>query len=84
MKTKLTLIAMAALLLGSCCSRPETPTYLNPNAPLEERVEDALARMTIEEKIDIIHAQSKFSSPGVQRLGIPELWCTDGTRRFIV
>ena len=78
MKTKLTLIAMAALLLGSCCSRPETPTYLNPNAPLEERVEDALARMTIEEKIDIIHAQSKFSSPGVQRLGIPELWCTDG------
>ncbi len=78
MKTKLTLIAMAALLLGSCCSRPETPTYLNPNAPLEERVEDALARMTIEEKIEIIHAQSKFSSPGVQRLGIPELWCTDG------
>ena len=26
----------------------------------------------------MIHAQSKFCSPGVSRLGIPEIWCTDG------
>ncbi len=54
------------------------PVYLDQNAPLEERVEDALSRMTLEEKIAVIHAQSKFSSPGVSRLGIPELWTTDG------
>ncbi len=52
--------------------------YLNPAASMDARVEDALSRMTLEEKIAIIHAQSKFSSPGVPRLGIPELWCTDG------
>ncbi|MCQ2136381.1 MAG: glycoside hydrolase family 3 C-terminal domain-containing protein [Bacteroidales bacterium] len=34
--------------------------------------------MSVEEKVAIIHAQSKFSSAGVPRLGIPELWCTDG------
>ena len=34
--------------------------------------------MTLQEKINIIHAQSKFSAPGVPRLGIAELWCTDG------
>lgn len=34
--------------------------------------------MTLQEKINIIHAQSKFSAPGVPRLGIPELWCTNG------
>lgn len=78
MKTKLTLIALVALLVASCNPRPEMATYLNPNAPIDERVEDALSRMTLEEKIAIIHAQSKFSSPGVRRLGIPELWCTDG------
>ena len=56
----------------------QQPIYLDPNAPIEERVEDALSRMTLREKIAIIHAQSKFSSPGVRRLGIAELWCTDG------
>lgn len=54
------------------------PVYLDPNAPMEQRVEDALSRMTLQEKIAVIHAQSKFSSPGVARLGIPGLWCTDG------
>jgi beta-glucosidase len=34
--------------------------------------------MTLEEKVGILHAQSKFSSAGVPRLGIPELWTTDG------
>lgn len=53
-------------------------TYLNPTKSIEDRVEDALKRMTLEEKIAIIHAQSKFSSPGVPRLGIPENWMSDG------
>ena len=52
--------------------------YLDESQPIEKRVEDALARMTLEEKVGLLHAQSKFSSAGVQRLGIPEVWCTDG------
>lgn len=56
----------------------QTPVYLDENRPVEERVEDALSRMTLEEKISVIHAQSKFSSPGVARLGIPDIWTTDG------
>ena len=55
-----------------------TPVYLDETQPLDLRVQDALSRMTTAEKIAIIHAQSKFSSPGVQRLGIPGIWCTDG------
>ena len=54
------------------------PVYLDESKPLEQRVEDALSRMTLNEKIAIIHAQSKFSSPGVKRLGIPDLWTDDG------
>lgn len=54
------------------------PLYLNDNAPIQKRVEDALSRMTLAEKVAMCHAQSKFSSPGVPRLGIPEVWCTDG------
>lgn len=56
----------------------QTPVYLDTKKPIEERVKDALGRMTLEEKVSMIHAQSKFSSPGVPRLGITEVWTTDG------
>jgi beta-glucosidase len=52
--------------------------YLDDTKPINDRVEDALSRMTLAEKVAMLHAQSKFSSPGVPRLGIPELWMTDG------
>lgn len=56
----------------------QTPVYLDDAQPIEKRVEDALNRMTLEEKVALCHAQSKFSSAGVPRLGIPELWMSDG------
>ena len=56
----------------------EGPAYLDDTQPLEERVDDALSRLTTEEKVALLHAQSKFSSAGVSRLGIPEVWMTDG------
>ena len=74
------ILATAAIAFAACAAQPEFegPTYLNPNAPVEERVEDALSRMTLEEKVGMTTAQSKFSSRGVPRLGIPEVWHTDG------
>lgn len=77
MKQKLitTLAAVALTFVGATAA---VPVYLDPSKPLEDRVEDALQRMTLEEKVGVLHAQSKFCSRGVQRLGIPELWTTDG------
>ena len=74
--------ALAAAMAVSC-GQPvkksfDGPAYLDESLPVEERVEDALSRMTTEEKVALTHAQSKFSSAGVPRLGIPEVWCTDG------
>ena len=81
MNRLLSALAAAILLTAAPLSaqQPDNrPVYLDPDAPIEERVEDALSRMTLREKIAIIHAQSKFSAPGAPRLGIAELWCTDG------
>jgi beta-glucosidase len=72
------IITIAALVAAGNLVAQNLPAYLDDTKPIEVRVEDALSRMTLGEKIGVIHAQSKFSSPGVGRLGIPELWCTDG------
>ena len=70
---------LTLLLLGvSVGSQAQLPVYLDESKPLEQRIDDALSRMTLDEKIAVIHAQSKFSSPGVRRLGFPDLWTDDG------
>ena len=78
---KKSFLVSAAVLFSAVCfaqNQAQRPVYLDPNAPVEERVEDALSRMTLEEKVGMTTAQSKFSSRGVPRLGIPEVWHTDG------
>lgn len=72
---------IAACALSALCALPgqaQTPVYLDDSQPIETRIKDALSRMTLEEKVALCHAQSKFSSAGVPRLGIPELWMSDG------
>lgn len=75
MKELLCGLALAVVLP---LSAQQKPVYLDVNSPIEQRVEDALSRLTLKEKVAMVHAQSKFSSPGVPRLGIPEFWMTDG------
>lgn len=79
MKKILSAMALALSAAALCAiMQPEKPVYLDESLPVEQRIEDALSRMTLREKIAVIHAQSKFSSAGVPRLGIPEIWTTDG------
>lgn len=74
-KTIVVLLLLASIGINA---QNKVPVYLDDKKSIEERVADALSKMTTEEKIAMIHAQSKFSSPGVPRLGIPENWMTDG------
>lgn len=88
MKARLILSAMLVVAWATACGQPGqsgkqatgngVPVFLDDSRKIEERVEDALSRMTTEEKVTILHAQSKFSSAGVPRLGIPEFWTSDG------
>lgn len=81
MKKKLNVLLallLASMTFSQVAAQNKLPIYLDDSQDIEARVEDALSRMTMEEKVAYIHAQSKFSSPGVPRLGIPENWMTDG------
>ena len=73
-------ILMSAILFSASASveAQSLPVYLDESKPVEQRIDDALSRMTLDEKIAVIHAQSKFSSPGVKRLGFPDFWTDDG------
>ncbi|MGQ1910574.1 beta-glucosidase family protein [Marinifilum sp. RC60d5] len=50
----------------------------NNSESMDKKIEEIIKQLTLKEKLDMCHAQSKFSSKGVARLGIPELWMSDG------
>ena len=67
-----------AMLVAPLMASAQQPVYLDDSQPIERRIDDAMSRMTLQEKIHIIHAQSKFSSGGIPRLGFPDFWTDDG------
>jgi beta-glucosidase len=44
----------------------------------DSKIDGIISKMTLEEKIVMLHGNGMFSSPGIERLGIPELKYTDG------
>jgi beta-glucosidase len=45
---------------------------------VESKIDSVISLLSLKEKVAMCHAQSKFSTPGVERLGIPEIWMSDG------
>lgn len=65
------------LLLFSSVLFAQTAPYKNSSLPVEERVNDLLGRLTLEEKIDLLGGTG-FATKPIERLGIPELRMSDG------
>ena len=70
------LVAIATLPVS--LRAQEIPIYRDASKPIEERIDDALSRMTLEEKVGLLHADRSYGSAGVPRLGIPENNLSDG------
>lgn len=54
--------------------------YRNSDLELEERVDDLLGRLTIDEKIKLLSGRKIFQVPPIKRLGIPAFKMTDGPK----
>jgi beta-glucosidase len=65
-------------LTVTTASETPMPRYRDPALSIDERVEDLLGRLTLEEKIALVHANTKFTNAGVPRLGVPPLRTSDG------
>ena len=72
MKKTTTIILTLALLTGVIAKAQTT------DKQMDAKIDSILSLLTLEEKVAMCHAQSKFSTPGVDRLGIPEIWMSDG------
>ncbi|UBU14533.1 glycoside hydrolase family 3 C-terminal domain-containing protein [Nonomuraea gerenzanensis] len=59
-------LTLAASLLSAPAQAAETYPFQNPALPLEQRVEDLLGRLTLDEKLSLLHQ----SQPAIPRLGI--------------
>lgn len=70
-KSRLTIITFLLLVLSSAKAQQS-------EAALYAKINELIKKMTLEEKVGMIHASSSFTSGGVPRLGIPELTTSDG------
>ncbi len=74
------LLSLTALAAVACCPQNGSDVQNDQwtDAEIEAKIDTILPKLTLEEKVALCHAQSKFSTPGVARLGIPEFWFSDG------
>ena len=68
MKKFLLCLTAVAATVTLRAETPVFPPFRNPELPVEQRIDDLLSRLTLEEKIDMMQNGSK----GVERLGIPD------------
>ena len=75
-KSLIKILVLSVFIL--CTTSLQAQTLNEIDKAITVKIDSIISLLTIEEKIAMCHAQSKFSSPGVPRLGIPELWMSDG------
>ena len=68
------LLALSTLLPAQKPSEP----YRDPGTPVEQRVQDLLQRMTLEEKATMLSGSGWMESAPIPRLGIPAIKMADG------
>ncbi len=78
-KTFTSFLLFLVLIYHGVLTRAQTqPVYRSPSAPVEQRVDDLLSRMTLEDKIDMLGGYNDYYIRPNERLGIPLIKMSDG------
>ncbi|MBQ6953548.1 MAG: glycoside hydrolase family 3 C-terminal domain-containing protein [Bacteroidales bacterium] len=73
---KVFLFFASAVLVASACNGPVSPQdRLTAN---DQKINELIAQMTLEEKVNMLHSKTNMSSAGVERLGIADMNYADG------
>lgn len=71
-------VILIAAVLGCSERVPKTEAVNSQGMTVEQKVDALISQMTLQEKGSLVHANSKFTIAGVERLGIKEMWMSDG------
>jgi beta-glucosidase len=74
MRFTLTVVSLISIVLILTASKP----YPDENLSVKQRVENILAQMTLDEKLEMIGGYENFNIRPLERLGIPKIKMADG------
>ena len=72
---KILLLLVPALTLAACAGAQSPQDKLTVN---DKKIDQIIAQMTLEEKVEMLHSKTNMSSAGVERLGIADMHYADG------
>ena len=75
MKKTILILASAAVLAAACGGPLSPQDKLTVN---DKKINEIIAQMTLEEKVNMLHSKTNMSSAGVERLGIADMNYADG------
>ena len=73
MKRNILILALAAVACSGPGLSPQDKLTVN-----DARINELIAQMTLEEKVNMLHSKTNMSSAGVERLGIADMNYADG------
>src|SRR5215831_4471961 len=71
-------LLVSFLTFAQSQTSPASAPYKNPSLPVEQRVQDLLKRMTLEEKVAMLSGADWMQTVSNKRLGIPSIKMSDG------
>jgi beta-glucosidase len=79
-KTSFAVVALAITAAFAGCSAPQSANVISQSTLMqwEDSINSIISKMTLEEKVEMLHGKNMFSSAGVPRLGIADIEYADG------
>jgi len=78
MKLKILIVLITFLFIGCTSEKMTNESVHSPLLQYDKEIDEIISQMTLEEKVNMFHGKTMFTSAGVERLGIPDMKYADG------